>query len=415
MIPVISLMQTILSYRLEVYMRPTLYISLLLLLVSGCTQGSYYYQAVTGQAKLIFSQQAIEDLDLGNSAKLADRLADVEQMLAFAESRLQLPSGKRFKSYVQLEENFVLWNVVSATEFSTEPEQWCFPVAGCVSYRGYFQKRSALEFADQMQLQGLDVHVGGVAAYSTLGWFNDPLLSSYLFWPVPSLAGLLFHELAHSKMYLAGDSSFNEAFASFVEQEGLRQYMQKHANVEQQEAWNVRQVQRKRFNDYLLDWKNELALLYAQPIPELAKRLFKQGLMKEIENCYARNKDQFGSGIFDGYFSTPLNNARLGSLAAYNAQIGVFEELFERSNSWYEFYTLAQRLGDLPQAQRTIRVSELLELASNAQNPLSEIVITNASDRQHSNKVQCNTFSYHGFNWNVSSTKNDGVGRSSNR
>ena len=408
-IPVISLMLVIQSYRPEVYMRPVPYISLLLLLLSGCGYSGFYYQAVVGQARLVFSQQTVGDTDLKNAPQLAIRFAAVEQILDFAEYRLHLSSGKRYKKYVEVEGDFVLWNVVAAGEFSTEPEQWCFPIAGCVSYKGYFARQNAVKFSGQIQGKGLDVHVAGVAAYSTLGWFNDPLLSSYLFWPVPSLAGLLFHELAHSQLYVAGDSSFNEAFASFVEQEGVRQYMQKLANADQQQAWNVRKMQRSQFNDYLLNWKNELDLLYVQPISEPVKRLLKQQLVSEIESCYQRNKDLLGSGVFDGYFSTPLNNARIASLAAYNTQIGAFETLFKHSSSWPEFYVLAQRLADLPQKQRANRMSALLGQA------LGKVVVTNAGDGQHTKKIQCNTLSYHSFDGEFPGTKDNGVGTGGNR
>ena len=405
MIPVISLTLVILLYRMEVYMRPALHISLLLLLASGCAQSSYYYQAVSGQARLIFSQQAVEDLDAVSADQLEGRLVHVEQILGFSKSNLLLPSGKRYTKYVDVEGDFVLWNVVAAEEFSTEPERWCFPVAGCVSYRGYFARSNAMKFAKQIQGASLDVQVNGVAAYSTLGWFNDPLLSSFLFWPKPALAGLLIHELAHSKLYVSGDSSFNEAFASFVEQEGLRQFMRMHANVEQQRNWVLRKAQRFRFHDYLLNWKSELQLLYNQPISASAKRLLKHQLIEEVKSCYRRNIDELGGGVFDGYFSTPLNNARLALFAAYNAQIGVFESLFRQANSWSEFYVLAKQLADMPQTQRAIRMAALLEPA-----PLSKIEVTNASYGQNSDKIQCNTLSYHSFDGEFSGAKDNGVG-----
>ncbi len=399
--------------RATPYISPVRIICWLVIVLSSmsCAQSMYYSQAAIGQARLIFAQRPVADIEAQNTPLLAANMAKVAQILGFAEKHIGLPVGGRYKKYVQVQGDFVLWNVVAADEFSVEPEQWCFPIAGCVSYKGYFTRLKAQKFAETLRHRNMDVYVGGVPAYSTLGWFNDPLLSTYLHWPEPNLAGLLFHELAHSKLYVSGDSSYSEAFATFVEQEGVREYLALHAKTDELRLWETRQAQTAHFNAYLLDWKNELKSLYAQNIPEFAKRMLKARLMNEIKRCYQSHSGQFGKNAYDAYFSVPVNNARLVSLAAYNEKIEAFAELFRQAVDWPEFFALAQSIASLPQAQRNERITALLDQASTPRQNLGEKIIADAGNRQGTNNIQCNTFTYHSFYGDTAGTKNNSIRR----
>ena len=194
------------------------------LLLVSCSSINYYRQAAQGQLSLLSDARPIEEwlADQNTDAKLRMRLATARQIRAFAVQELALPDNNSYKNYAALSRPFVLWNVVATPELSLRPLQWCFPVAGCVSYRGYYSKEDANDYAAGLRAQGNDVQVGGVPAYSTLGWFSDPLVSTFIYYPDAELARLLFHELAHQVVYVQGDSQFNESFASAVEEAGVQ-------------------------------------------------------------------------------------------------------------------------------------------------------------------------------------------------
>ena len=220
----------------------------LTLLLGGCAQIGYYTQAVHGQLSLLDAAKPIDDVlaDPGASEQLKSRLAKVKQIRAYAVSELSLPDNRSYTSYADLKRPYVLWNVVATPELSLTPHQWCFPIAGCVDYRGYYHEADAQAFGTELRTEGYDVLVGGVPAYSTLGWFNDPVLSTFFVgYPDAELARMLFHELAHQIVYVKGDSQFNESFATAVEEEGVERWMSVHGDPQQRAAY-VAQQQRKQ-------------------------------------------------------------------------------------------------------------------------------------------------------------------------
>ncbi len=205
-----------------------------LLVLSGCSNFGYYSQAIIGHLSIQVNLVPVADIiaDSDTPPELKNQLEKVVEMRAYASEHLFLPSNASYSSYTDLKRPYVLWNVVAAPEFSLEPRQWCFPFAGCVQYRGYYAKEDAQVFAAELNKDGDDIYVGGVAAYSTLGWFADPMLNTILFRDDVSLAGLIFHELAHQQLYVKNDSAFNEGFAKTVELEGVRRWLLNHGTQE---------------------------------------------------------------------------------------------------------------------------------------------------------------------------------------
>ena len=394
-----------------------IFLGSLCLALTGCTYTDYYYQAALGQFRLIAAQEPIEQLIQNGPSALQSQLLEVQKILDFAEGHMELPLGGKYQTYVKLERDYVLWNVVGAEEFSVEARHWCFPIAGCVTYRGYFLEADALAYINRIQAENLDLYLGGISAYSTLGWFNDPLLSTYIDWPLSSLALLLIHELAHSKIYLPGDTRFSEAFASFVGQEGQRQFLKLNgADVGEVQYWSMRREQNALFNNYLLSGREALVKLYDQPIPEFSKRILKQQLMAEIKNCYTRNKAQLGAGRFDSFFQQVVNNARLVSVSSYNDLVGAFGELYRRAGSWSEFYRLSSGLAQMSESKRSLVLAALIKqspVITGMQELTKEEVAYRGNDG-NTHKIQCDTFTYHYFYGNFPGAENDSIGGRSN-
>ena len=242
--------------------------------VVGCSTVGFYTQAVGGQLHLITHRVAVSEL-IDSSAtpdELRARLERIEAILAFAEDRLALPVGDRYRSYVDVDKPFLVWNVVAAPEFETAPLNRCYPIIGCAAYRGYFNEKGALKEAERLRDRGFDVHVGGAAAYSTLGWFDDPIVSTFADWRTERLAELLFHELAHSVVYLKNDTAFNEAFASFVGEQGVGMWLGPNGLPGFERA----QRDEKQLFALLAGWRERLDTIYAEDIPMAEKRRRKE-------------------------------------------------------------------------------------------------------------------------------------------
>jgi len=327
---------------------------------TSCSTLSFYHQAAAGQLSIV-SQQAPTDEVIASpatDARLRERLLKATELVQFAQDHLSLEPEERFSSYVRIDGDYVVWNVFATPEFSTQPTQWCYPIAGCASYRGYFKQRDARKFAQQLIARRQDTTVGGVAAYSTLGWFDDPLLSTFIDWPEAELAGLIFHELAHARVFVPGDTAFNEAFASFVERRGVLQWLRAQHDEVRIERVTARWKASDRFIAFLLQWRDELQLLYGQPYNTFGRRLLKSELLAEIERCYRANPDQFGDQ--DWFFRDGLNNARLVPLAAYNELVSGFAGLFiQADGSWPLFYSKVMALGASAAEARTAELTRL--------------------------------------------------------
>ncbi len=336
-----------------------------LLFLSGCGTVGYYYQSIHGHFSLLRDSRPIsemlqdKDVDPGLHRKL-ELILDVRK---FATDQLGLPQNDSYRSYASLERKAVVWSVVATPEFSVSPKQWCFPVVGCASYRGYFDRRQAQNYADSLAGDGMDVTVEPVAAYSTLGWFDDPLPSTVIDWPESQLAGLIFHELAHQQLYVAGDSEFNEAFASTVEQIGVERWFRLRKDAAGLKQWRQRKRRREEFYRILLETRGRLQKLYARPLSDAKMRTNKAAEFDRLRRNYRRLKRQWhGYAGFDRWFRRDLNNASLASVATYARQVPAFLRLLHRSGGdLTRFYQACKQLADLPAEERFSRMEALLQ------------------------------------------------------
>jgi predicted aminopeptidase len=330
------------------------------LLLSSCQSLSYYAQAVQGQVSVWRQRQSIPTLlqDAQLEPTRRRQLALVQQVREFAADALALPVKQQFSTYVDLQRDFVVWNVVAAEEFSITPRTWCYPIAGCVGYRGYFSEAAAQRYAGQLRAGGLDVYVGGVSAYSTLGWFDDPVLSSMLQRDDTQLVSVIIHELAHSLLYAPGDTDFNESFATTVEQEGLRRWLaQRVSSSEQatllQQAEDVRQRQ-QQFVDLVQAASQALGDLYQQGGTEAALRQQKQARLAQLKRDYQQLRASWGDYTgYDRWFAGELNNAQLSTVRTYHRYVPALQALLVKSdNDLARFYLAAKQLAELPMEER---------------------------------------------------------------
>ncbi|VXC87081.1 Aminopeptidase-like protein [Pseudomonas sp. 8Z] len=341
-------------------------VPLLALLLGGCSTLDYYAHLGQGQWQLLQAREPITEL-LANpdtDPQLAKRLRLSQTARDFASAHLHLPDNRSYRLYADLHRPFVVWNVFATPEFSLDPELHCFPIAGCVAYRGYYQQGRARGAAALLRQHGLDTYIAGVEAYSTLGWFDDPLLSSMLQWNDERLVAVIFHELAHQQFYLPGDTAFNESFATFVEREGLRQW---HAARGETPPLNDDR-QRQQFIELVLASRERLRQLYASSLPEQDMRAAKQAEFARLRREYrALRQDEWGGqSRFDAWINSPLNNAKLLPFGLYDQWVPAFATLFAREqNNWPAFYAAVANLARLPQSERQIALQDLLPHGKN--------------------------------------------------
>ena len=286
--------------------------------------------------------------DPTTAADVALKLRLVARLLRFAEDELELPVNGRYGSYVDTD-GVLLWNVVAAPEFEVAALPRCYPVVGCAVYRGYFSREAAEREAARLGVDH-DVHIAPVAAYSTLGWFDDPILGSFLHYDEATLAELIFHELAHSVVYVRGDSAFNESFATFVGNQGAVAWL-RHNGVDTG-PYKGGLAARDAFRDFLGSWRGRLATLYGRPIADDAKRQLKAAAFAAMGACYRRHRALLGDGRYDTAMATPYNNARLALAATYGDLKPAFEGLYTDVGDWGAFYTEVRRLAALPKSER---------------------------------------------------------------
>ena len=250
--------------------------------------------------------------------------------------------------------DYLVWNVFAAPEFSTKPSTWCYPFAGCVAYRGYFSRERALRYAEKLENQGFDVYTGGVAAYSTLGWFDDPITSTIINRSTNQLARLIFHELAHQVVYLPGDTTFNESFATVVENEGLRLWLLSQGQDDVHGETSLRQLQRQQFVNLVTRSRNRLSKVYASELSDTLKREKKLELQHRMRQEYALLSKEWGSdGGYDSWFANSLNNAQLSTVTSYNDLVPNFERLLVQNGGNLEkFYSKVIEISALDETQR---------------------------------------------------------------
>ncbi len=315
----------------------------LLFALSGC----YYVQAVQGQWELTRKREPIADIlaDEGTSAELARRLRLVQEARRFSIDELGLPDNDSYRTYADIERDYVLWNVFAVPEFSLQPKTWCFPVAGCVSYRGYFDYDDARRAAARLAGKGFDVAVGGAAAYSTLGKLKDPVLSTMMQWEDTELVGLLFHELAHQLLYVKGDSGFNESFATAVEEFGVRRWLDQRRMADERRAYDARRQLRQAVMKRVAAAREELDRLYAADLDKAVKRERKRERLAALASDVAVLLEAHGrdAGLWR---SGELNNARLVSMTLYEGRLPEFRALLAGCDDDLPcFYDAARRLA----------------------------------------------------------------------
>lgn len=317
-------------------------------LLGGCSGLGYSLHTLRGGAGLLMARRPVERVvaDPATSDEVRRALGTAEAIRRFAHDELALDGGRSYTTYVDLDRPFVTWTVSAAPELSVEPVTWCFPVVGCVSYRGYFRQRRAEEFAARLREEGYDVAVSGVPAYSTLGWFADPLLSTFLLDPEPRLAGLLFHELAHRVAFAPGDTTFNESYATFVEREGVRRWLSGRGQAGELEAWEASIRRQDRFLALLNSVRTELEIVYAADRDDAWKRERKAGILESLRDRAEELAVHQGiPGGYDEWFSTPVNNARLAAVGAYHDRVPAFAALHRQVGG--DFATFHSRVREL--------------------------------------------------------------------
>ncbi|MDH5324115.1 MAG: aminopeptidase [Gammaproteobacteria bacterium] len=332
--------------------------------LSACSSVGYYSQSAMGQLSLWWNAEPISDLleDEATNAQLKQRLQQVLEIRRFASERLALPDNDSYREYVALDRPYVVWNVVAAPELSLQMHEWCFPIVGCLRYRGYFAEADAQALGQEMRQQGLDVAVYGVAAYSTLGWFDDPMLSTILKRNEAALAGLVFHELAHQQLFVKGDTAFNEGFAKTVEIVGVQRWLQQRNSPELNQAFAKRQKLRKEFLQLVAATTKKLRQLYASSLSDEQKRQGKADIIAVMHQEYAQLKQSWGGDDrYDKWFAKDVNNARLGAVATYQDYVPAFTRLLEQNrNDLSAFYQAAAAIGDLDKDERSKAIEALL-------------------------------------------------------
>ena len=330
-------------------------------LTSGCSTIGYYAQSVGGHLALVRAAKPVPEWlsDETTPAALKERLALSQRIRDFAVAELKEPDNASYRRYADLKRNAAVWNVVAAPELSLKLATWCFPVVGCVGYRGYFDRAEADAFASGLQTQALEVSVYGVPAYSTLGtlpgdWLADPLLNTFIDYPEGELARLIFHELAHQVAFAKGDTVFNESFATAVERIGGARWLGTQAGPQAREDYERFESRRQDFRALTAGYRDSFDALYASAASEADKRASKLTLMAGLRADYAVLKAERWGGYtgYDGWFAR-ANNASFGVLAAYNQLVPNFERLFEREGRDFSaFYAQVKRIAALPQAER---------------------------------------------------------------
>jgi predicted aminopeptidase len=331
-----------------------------LCLGGGCADLGYYRQTAAGHLDLMTRAKPVDDwlADATTPGQLKQRLALSQQMREFSVQVLKLPDNASYRGYADLQRPAAVWNVVAAPALSLQLKTWCYPVTGCVGYRGYFDRAEADALAAQLRADGQDVYVYGVPAYSTLGWSNwfggDPLLNTFVNGDEGDLARLIFHELAHQQLYVSDDTLFNESFATAVARIGVAMWLQQHGDEASRAAYARRQSMRQDFRAITAGTRDALDALYRGAASDDDKRRAKAELMQHMRAEYALLKQQRWDGFagYDAWFSQ-ANNASLGVQAAYSDRVGDFERLFVQQGRDFErFYAEAARIGALPKAQR---------------------------------------------------------------
>ncbi len=313
---------------------------------------------------MLSAARPISDLlaDPATPAELRQRLVLARDIRAFASRELALPDNASYTRYADLHRSSAVWNVFATAELSLELKTWCYPLFGCASYRGYFHQADADALAQQLATQGMDVFVAPIPAYSTLGWFSDPVLNTFVKWPEPELARLIFHELAHQLVYVSDDTRFNESFATAVEREGVARWVAARNDAQLREQLTQEQSRHADLLALLQQARDQLQAVYESTAALAQKRQRKAQILAQLQERYQVLRDQRWSGYdgYDGFFRTPWSNARLAALAAYQDDVPAFEALLMREHGdLRRFFEEVKKLAKLAPGERNARLRAL--------------------------------------------------------
>ena len=331
-------------------------ILLVVLFLSGCAELQYYGHAVSGQLDVLSKRRPIIEVleDPTTQPEVREKLQNIERMHDFAIKDLSLPDSDSFRSYSDVERNYVLWNVFATPELSLVTKEWCYPFLGCLNYRSYFAKAYAELVAKELAAEGWDVHIAPSPAYSTRGFFADPIYSPMLRYDDLTLAGILFHELAHERVYFKNDSELNESFAMAVQNEGVKRWLDHEQRPQYYIDYKVDQKREEQFVTLLLKYRDKLQVVYDAPQSDKIKRIQKKQLLAMLRKKYFLLKEQWGGYAgYDHWFDKPLNNARLAPIGTYHGHVDAFSALLEKHYGDLPiFYLEAENMAELPNDKR---------------------------------------------------------------
>lgn len=340
-------------------------------LAGAAQSGCYYLQAATGQVDILVRREPIDEVlaDPETDADVARRLRLVQDARDFSVTALKLPDNGSYRGYAALDRDYVVWSVFAAPEFRMQPVNWCYPIVGCVSYRGYFKEEKAGREARRLADRGYDVHVAGVAAYSTLGKFDDPVLSTMMRWDDAQLVATLFHELAHQVLYIPDDTRFNESFARAVEEFGMERFLLARDAGTALTAYRDGKALRTELATLVEQARDDLSAMYAETLDDDEKRLLKEHRLEQLSAALRALLEGAGRDA-DGWLAAPLNNARLLSISLYEGRLPAFRRMIEDCAGDIEcFYAEAERVAALPTEERGRYLDALASRGDGAEGP----------------------------------------------
>jgi predicted aminopeptidase len=318
-----------------------------LFFLSGCASINYYSQSIQGQFEVLQKRQSIDDIlkEKNISDSLRNKLNTVLSIRDFSIQHLGLPNNNSYLSYADLERDHVIWNIFATEEFSLEPITWCYLVVGCLNYRGYFSQAEAQQHAIELEKQGYDIYLGGVSAYSTLGWFDDPVLNTMIRWSDVRLATVMFHELAHQQLYIKNDTEFNEAYADAVAHIGVTRWLEQHSDKYLLNQYKQSQYQEREFIDLIMRYKSMLNKVYQSEELENTIRKQKNALLQQMKNDYLKISQTWENTPYKKWFASDINNAKLAAIVTYRKYFPAFIDIYEKlDKNLHRFYSFSKSL-----------------------------------------------------------------------
>lgn len=322
------------------------------LLLPSCKTLNFYGQAAGGQMEIVRKSRSNPSViaDVATTAELRKKLLAVEDIRRFAIDHLSLPADKNYGKYADLGRKHVVWVLYASPEFSLEPKSWYYPVVGEMDYRGYFREEDTQELAGQLRAQGMDVYVGGVNAYSTLGWFHDPVLNTFIHYPDIDIAETIFHELTHRKYFRRGDTVFNESLANAIAEEGVRRWLKHEGRLEDLKNYEQRLVRRNQFYREIDRSRMQLEALYASGQPAPVMRQKKAKILTQLRGQFLELRRRWGGRGLESWVAMDINNGHIISLQLYHQHIPAFERLLAESGGKLDLFFQKVRHFKLPES-----------------------------------------------------------------